>query len=320
MSDRMPDRASGQRIEAVFQAQHRRLWRLAYRMTGSAEDADDAVQEAFVRLLRDPPACSEAELGRWMVRVATHLAIDLLRRRKRRAYAGPWLPEPIERPDGANDDPEARYGLAESATYAFLVALEALGPRQRAALLLRDVLGYSAEEAAAVLATSAGSVRVLHLRARRALDGYDKQRCLPTAELHGRHRQALASLLARLMAGDTPGVEALLAESVRTITDSAGEFSALSQPLVGRARVARVYLAAAAERAKCEPEVQLRTLNGLPAALIALRRPLRRQAPRSVLRVELDGDGKIELVQALLASRKLERVFRNGSASSPTSV
>ena len=97
---------------------------------------------------------------------------------------------------------EVRYGLAESVTLAFLVALEALSPRQRATLLLRDVFGYSASEVAEHTGLSEGNVRVLHLRARRTLASYDLTRCIPTDELRARHQAALEQLLGALGAQD----------------------------------------------------------------------------------------------------------------------
>lgn len=299
-------------LAALFRAQRGRLWGLAYRLTGSAEDADDVVQETFTRLLAQPPDAPADALGPWLVRVATNLGIDALRRRRRRAYAGPWLPSPVETDDDPLDalaseapDPEARYGLAESATYAFLLALEALGPRQRAALLLRDVLGHSVGEAAALLGASEGALRVLHLRARRALARYDRERCVPTPALRERHRAVLERFVACLLAQDARGLEALLADAVETVTDAAGEYTALAAPLVGRARVARLYLAAAQHRQAGGTRNELRLVNGLPALLITLLRPVRRQAPRTLLRCELDGDGRVRLVQAILAPRKL---------------
>ena len=302
-----------EQADALFRAERRRLWGLAYRLTGSAEDADDVVQEAFVRLVARGPAAPPEGLGPWLARVTTNLGIDALRRRRRRAYAGPWLPSPIETPEAEGGtaepsggaDPEARYGLAESASYAFLLALEALGPRQRAALLLRDVLGHSAREAAELLGTSEGGVRVLHLRARRALEQYDRARCIPTPELRERHRAALQGFLDCLLAQDARGLEALLAESVRTLTDAAGEYTALATPLLGRAPVARLYLMAARHREAGGTRTEIRLVNGLPAAFIQLVQPVRRQAPRTLLRCELDEDGRICVVHAILAPRKL---------------
>ena len=309
--DRSADRT--QDPEALFRSERRRLWGLAYRLTGSSADADDVVQEAFVRLLARGPGAPLTAAAPWLARVTANLGIDALRRRRRRAYAGPWLPSPVETPDAQppdllqsqDPDPEARYGLAESATYAFLLALEALSPRQRAVLLLRDVVGSSARETADLLGASEENVRVLHLRARRALEAYDRARCLPTAELRERHAAAPRRFLDCLLAQDLRGLEALLAESVRTTTDAAGEYTALATPLVGRARVARLYLMAALHRQEGGTTTEIRLVNGLPAALVRLHRPVRRQAPRSLLRCELDGDGRIHLIHAVLAPQKL---------------
>jgi RNA polymerase sigma-70 factor (ECF subfamily) len=223
------------------------------------------------------------------------------------------LPSPVETPEpdplallvSDDADPETHYGLAESATYAFLLALEALSPRQRAVLLLRDVLGHSAREAADLLGTTEGSARILHLRARRALADYDASRCVPTAELRERHRAALQQFLDCLTNQDVRGIEAILAESVRTVTDAAGEYTALATPLEGRARVARFYQMAALHRQAGGTHTEMRIVNGLPAAIITVLAPVRRQAPRSLLRCELDDAGHIVLVHAVLAPRKL---------------
>ena len=241
-------------VDELYRAERPRLWALAYRMTGTAEDADDVVQEAFARHVAT--SASHAAPVRWLVRVVTNLSIDALRRRRRRVYTGPWLPAPIETgaaewpddPVSGETDPETRYGRLESVTYAFLLALEALGPRQRAVLLLRDVMGQSARETAETLSISEANARVLHHRARLAMQSYDRRRCVPTAELREKHCAALASLLAALDAQDGARVEALLAESARTLTDAGGAYTALAAPLEGRDRVARLYLTAALHR------------------------------------------------------------------------
>jgi RNA polymerase sigma-70 factor, ECF subfamily len=270
------------------------------------------VQEAFTRFLERPPAKSQPAHA-WLVRVTMNLALDALRARRRRAYAGPWLPTPVEREErwlelAAAPDASARYELRESATYSFLVALEVLRPRERAVLLLRDVLGWNAAESASLLGISEGNARVIHLRARRALSTYDRARCIPSPELWARHREALEQLLAALLAQDTQAVESLLASSVRTATDSGGEYTALAQPLFGRQRVARFYLQAARMRLEGEPQVEVRGVNGLPAAVITLRKPVRNQAPRSLLCLELDESGGIGAILSVLASAKLSTV------------
>ncbi|HLK36830.1 MAG TPA: sigma-70 family RNA polymerase sigma factor, partial [Polyangiaceae bacterium] len=139
-------------VVAAFNEHRRLLWGLGYRMTGSAADADDVLQETFVRFVERPPVRMADPLKPWLVHVAMNVARDTLRRRKRRGYVGPWLPTPVESTDDLAQSSEApgdaRYELRESASYAFLVALEALQPRQRAVLLLRDVLDYSVQETA----------------------------------------------------------------------------------------------------------------------------------------------------------------------------
>ena len=303
-------------LAALFESQRRKLWGLGYRLTGSAEDADDIVQESFARLLEHRPPGAGGARAAWLVRVATHLGIDALSRRRRRRYAGEWLPEPVEAGDedwldallGTAPDPEKRYGLLESVTYAFLLTLEALSPRQRAVLLLRDVFGYSAREAAAVLDTTEGNLRVLHLRARRAMASYDRSACAPGPELRARHRATLERFLQCLLAEDAGTLEALLTESVRATTDAAGKYTALTTPLHGRAAVARLFLRAAEMRRAAAPRYDIREVNALPAILIELSDPQRRQAPRTVLCVELDPDGRIRALDAILAPRKLRAV------------
>jgi RNA polymerase sigma-70 factor (ECF subfamily) len=138
-------------------------------MTGNAADADDAVQETFVRVIEKPPPKLDQPLRPWLIRVAINLCRDILRRR-RRNYIGPWLPSPI--PTAASDDPPsyeprqpddespgARYELIESISFAFLLALEALTPMQRAVLLLRDVFDYSTAETAVAMDITEANVK-----------------------------------------------------------------------------------------------------------------------------------------------------------------
>ena len=123
-------------LEQVFNENQKFLWGLCYRMTGSAADADDVLQETFVRLMQKPPANTDEPLRPWLVRVAVNLSRDVLRRRRRQAYTGPWLPAPFETEnndyvlamldDAAADDsrnPSARYEMLESVSFAFLLVL-----------------------------------------------------------------------------------------------------------------------------------------------------------------------------------------------------
>lgn len=305
--------------ESLLEPHRRRLWALSYQMTGSAADADEVVQESFLRTIQRPPVLPASEsLGPWLTKVATNLAIDVLRRRRRSAYVGVWLPSPVEsEPDfsatenagGASDnDPAPRYERRDRVSYALLLALEALTPRQRAVLLLRDVFDYSGREVADLLETTEANVRIVHHRARRALDAFDRQTFTPTPELRQRTQRALESFLSCLASQDRGGLERLLADSVRTATDSAGEYTALRRPLSGRSAVARLYLVAAQHRAESGMSLSIRFANGLPIAVIDLARPVRGQAPRSVVRCEIDAADHIVQLQTILAPNKLTAI------------
>jgi RNA polymerase sigma-70 factor (ECF subfamily) len=295
-------------LERVFKARHRMLWGLCYRMTGIAADADELVQDTFVRALERAPDLDEHECHRWLLRVATHLSVDRLRARRRRPYVGPWLPAPIETPEleAPGHDIETTYERLESISYAFLLTLEALQPTARAVVILRDVFDYSAPEVAAVLETTEVNVRVVHHRARRRLATVRRD-ARPLSELKGATRAALEALLGCFLRQDATAMEALLAESVRTITDSGGEYTALSKPLAGRAAVIRFHLETARRRAPVS-RTEFREVNGLPALVIETV-PLRRQmAPRIVLRCEVDRAGRIVELHSILAPRKLTAI------------
>src|SRR5689334_6283513 len=139
----------GQVAVEELEPHRRRLWALCYRMTGVAADADEVVQDTFLRVLSAPPADRERDLVPWLVRVAMNASRDVLRRRRRDGYVGPWLPSPVDEAElEAWPSPAAHYDQRESASYAFLRALEALSTSQRAIVVLRDVLDYSVKETA----------------------------------------------------------------------------------------------------------------------------------------------------------------------------
>lgn len=305
-------------VDAAFARHRGLLWHLCYRMTGIAADADDLVQETFLRALERPPPRTDIELRPWLVRVALNLARDSLRRRRRRAYAGPWLPAPIETDEGATPALEAnlpglgstegRYDLVESVTFAFLLALEALTPRQRAVLLLRDVFDYSVRETAAALDVSEASVKTTHHRARRAMAAYDRDRRPPTAGLRDETRRMLAEFLGAVFAGDAARVEALLAADARAVSDGGGEFHAARVPVHGCAKVALFFRRIAARRAPGALRLDVRTLNGLPAVVADFGAGKPGDPPRGVIRVEVGPDGLIREVHAVLATRKLAAI------------
>jgi RNA polymerase sigma factor (sigma-70 family) len=296
-------------VAAEFDRQRSLLWKLCYRMTGSAADADDAVQDTFERLLSHPPADLETELRPWLVRVALNSSRDQLRARRRRSYVGPWLPAPIETGDLEEHDltplPDARYSELESVSTAFLVALEALTPTERALVLLRDVLGYSVRESASALAITESNAKTTHHRARKALQGYDHTRLPMTRALGDQTQAALRQLVLALLAGDVPALEALLSDDVRTLNDSDGEFYAARVPITGKARVIKFHLKL--RRAEV-PQVAVRSINGLPALVCEYAQTLPGAASRCVIAIALDGEGRIRELNSIVASRKLTHV------------
>jgi RNA polymerase sigma-70 factor (ECF subfamily) len=306
-------------VEDAF-AQHRRfLWAVCYRMTGCAADADDLVQATFVRAIERPPHDLDEPWRPWLTRVAMNLGRDLLRRRRRRGYVGPWLPSPIESDEAelAAYEPrlagggttEGRYDLVESVSYAFLLALEALTPKQRAVLLLRDVFDYTVQETADALALSEPDVKTTHHRARRAMAAYDRERCQPTRERRERTQEALTSFLAALVAGDGASAERLLASSVRALSDGGGEFFAARVPVVGRDRVLKFY-GNISRRIAGGMRAEIRLLNGMPAIVAEIPRTGDGFPTFLVTRAEVDGDGKIRELHSVLATRKLTAVRR----------
>ncbi|MFP2924334.1 sigma-70 family RNA polymerase sigma factor [Pyxidicoccus sp. 3LG] len=295
------------------------LWGLCYRMTGVAADADDLVQETFARALASPPERTE-ELRPWLTRVAVNLARDHLRRRRREGYVGPWLPSPVETGDAQASPPgveaklpgggstEGRYELLESVSYAFLLALEALVPKQRAVLLLRDVFDYSVREVAEALSMTEANVKVVHHRARAAMAEYDHARCIPTKALQDRTRTALETLLTALLSGDVAAAEAVLSSDVRALTDGGSELRAARMPLLGVERVLGVLFRLAELRGP-PTAFEIQMLNGLPALVAdfaAAKDPM--LATRVVMRVDLGADGRIAEFHSVLSARKLAGV------------
>ena len=295
-------------IDDVYREHGRFVWGLCYRMTGSTSDADDLLQETFARALASPPADTTSPWRPWLVRVAVNLARDRLRRRKREPYVGPWLPAPIETGEEAADDvdPEQRYGLLESVTFAFLLACEALTSRQRAVLLLRDVLDYSVEETARALDLSVPNVKTTHHRARAAMEKYDAARRPPTRDAQEENRAALERFMAALVSGDLAKVEAVLDPDAVTINDTAGDYRAALRVVVGSSRVARLYLGL---MKKVPPsKVELRTMNGLPAIVAEIADPPPGVAPRVVFRCDVGPGGRITEVHAVIARAKLRAI------------
>jgi RNA polymerase sigma-70 factor (ECF subfamily) len=246
-----------------------------------------------------------------------NLSRDALRRRRRQKYVGPWLPGPIDTEGEAalpsyeptltdGQTTEGRYDLLESVSYAFLLALEALTPQQRAVLLLRDVFDYSVQEAAAALGLSEANVKTTHHRARHAMTRYDRERCVPTRAVQERTRQALERFMTALVSHDTATLEGLLASDARALSDGGSEYAAARRPVLGRSRVIRLAVGLSEHRGISSAGIRM--LNGLPAVVFEFATSAKRQAPRGTLSYELDRDGRIKSIYTVLTTRKLSAV------------
>jgi RNA polymerase sigma-70 factor, ECF subfamily len=296
-------------LSRAFAEERGRLWTLCYRLTGSAPDADDLVQETFERALRHPPADLTRPIAPWLTTVATRLGVDRLRHRKSLAYVGPWLPTPIEAEANGphltetGPSPAARYGALESVSFAFLVALEALTPKQRAVLVLRDVLDCSGAETAETLEITEADVKVSLHRARGRLESYDRDRVPPTAELRAATLAALTRFLTALMNDDWEGMAAAVRDDVRLVNDAGGEFHAARKPVVGRDKVITFHRKIRRDGVPFawRPAV----LNGLPGVLFTYAPSDPKLATRAVLLATLDREGRIRELDGILATPKI---------------
>src|SRR5829696_8180096 len=239
---------------------------IAYRMLGSVSEAEDVVQEAFLRLHRAEREGERIESPRaYLSTVVTRLAIDQLRsaRAGRETYVGEWLPEPVV--TSPDDDPARHAEVADSLSLAFLVLLEALSPEQRAVFLLREVFDYPYDRIAEIVDKSEPNVRQLAVRARRHVD----ERRVRFEASREQREQLADRFFSAFEQGDLEGLEALLAEDVELHGDGGGKVPALARALFGRTRVARTmkaWLRAGSRLAG----ITFRTVgvNGQPGAML----------------------------------------------------
>jgi RNA polymerase sigma-70 factor (ECF subfamily) len=244
------------------------LFAIAYRMLGSAMEADDIVQDAYLRYRTTSPE-SIRNLKSLLTTIVHHLCIDHLKsaQARRETYVGPWLPEPIITGDGASLHPPLRQMAdPESISMAFLVLLESLSPLERAVFLLREVFDYEYGEIAQITGRDEAACRQLFSRAKKHITEH-RSRFLASPEAH-------ANMVGRFMeacvAGDMHGLMSLLAEDVTTWSDSGGKVAgAMRHPVQGRDKVARgiiVLLSHAPEGMTFE----MIEANGFPALLIRI--------------------------------------------------
>jgi RNA polymerase sigma-70 factor (ECF subfamily) len=246
----------------LFSELRPRAFSIAYQMLGSVSEAEDVVQEAFLRmhetLRRDEPITSPRA---YVATLVTRLAIDQLRsaRVRRERYVGEWLPEPVV----TDPSPAEHAETADSLSLAFLVLLESLSPRQRAALLLREVFDYPYPEVAEILGTDVDNAR--HLVARARTQVHDRR---PRYHASRQQRRELAErFFAAAQGGDLRALEEMLTEDVALHADGGGKVQAVTRPVNGRDRVARLLARGLALLPRYGVRLEVTEVNGQPGAL-----------------------------------------------------
>jgi len=226
-------------VAEQFEEHRTHLRAVAYRMLGSVSEADDAVQEAWLRLSRTDAAAVD-NLGGWLTTVVGRVCLDMLRARRARRedYVGTWLPEPIVAGEPGAADPEHEAFLADSVGLALLVVLEALTPAERLAFVLHDMFGVPFEEIAGIVGRSPAATRQLASRARRRVRGGAPA---PDADV-ARQRRAVDAFLAAARAGDFEALLEVLDPDVVFRTDAGPGAAGARSPVVGAPAVARRVL------------------------------------------------------------------------------
>ncbi|WP_437670400.1 RNA polymerase sigma factor SigJ [Sorangium sp. So ce131] len=266
---------------ASFTAHRRSLFGLAYRMLGSAAEAEDVVQEAYLRAqaAREAPESP----GAYLATIVTRLCLDVMKsaRARREAYVGPWLPEPVPTGEllggdgdaaepldarGVAESPAARMDRVESISMAFLVVLESLSPLERAALILRDVFDWEFDAVAAALGRSPAACRQLVHRAREHVAARQPRFRATEAE----RTRLFGAFLEAAARGDAGALAAMLAEGASATPDSGGKASSARRTLRGKGPIARYFIGLwqKAARAGALASARIGSVNGGPALLI----------------------------------------------------
>lgn len=281
-------------------ARHRDyLVRIAYRMLGSLDEAEDVVQEALLRAERSAPD-DLVEPRAWLTKVVTNASLDHLRsaRVRRERYVGPWLPEPevgAAWDAGAPPDPADRVTLDEQISLALLTVLETLSPAERAVYVLHEAFAVPLSEVAEIVGRSPEACRQLAVRARRHIE----QQAPRFAPDRSEAARVVAAFQAACETGDLDGLARLLDAEVVLRTDGGGVVTALARPVSGRDRVLRALQTAL--RTTPALAFERRLVNGEPGLVLEF------DAGRAVLAFVVDGD-RITRVDAVVNPDKLRHV------------
>lgn len=294
-----------------FEPHRRRLLGLAYRMLGSMADAEDAVQETYLRWhaagrdrVSDPKA--------FLMTTATRICLDMLTsaRAKHEEYVGPWLPEPVV--DSAALAPDSHTELAEDLSIALLLTLDRLSPLERAAFLLHEVFDFSFSEVATALDRSEAACRQLAARARSHVRAVRPRGAVgsppPACEIDARHAQLMSTFITASRSGDLDALVRLLASDVRVVTDGGGKVAAALNVLEGADRAARFLIGAARKGWREDFRLRFATINGLPGAIVDGP-----DGPAQTAAFEIEGD----LIRALYVVRNPDKLRHLAAGSEP---
>jgi RNA polymerase sigma-70 factor, ECF subfamily len=273
------------------------LFAIAYRILGSVSDAEDAVQETWLRYQATP--AQPTSIKAFLSAVVTRVSIDVLRsaRVRREEYAGPWFPEPLL--TDPYQDPERAAELADSLSMAALLLLERLSPLERAVFVLREVFGFGFPEVASAVGRSEAACRQLAVRARRHMDAGR-----PRFEADRREREKLAAqFFDALRDGDVDGLRELLAADVQMVGDGGGKAPQLARSIIGAEKVARVLAAIFPWLVRIDVTLEPHEVNGQPGAIF------RDRDNKVLFTLALDVlDGQIQTIRSVSNPEKLRHV------------
>jgi RNA polymerase sigma-70 factor, ECF subfamily len=273
------------------------LFSIAYRILGSVAEAEDAVQETWLRYQASPVQPTSAKA--FLSAVVTRISIDVLRsaRVRREAYAGPWFPEPLL--TDPYQDPERSAELADSVSMAALLLLERLSPLERAVFVLREVFGFGFSEVASAVGRSEAACRQLAVRARRHMDAGR-----PRFDADRREREKLAArFFDALREGDVGGLRELLAADVQIVADAGGKAPQLARSIIGAGKVARVLASTFPWLVSIDVTVEEHEVNGQPGAIF------RDRDGKVLYTLALDVlDGRIQTIRSVSNPDKLRHL------------
>jgi RNA polymerase sigma-70 factor, ECF subfamily len=276
---------------ATFEALRPHLLGVAYRMLGSAADAEDAVQDAWLRF-HDVDESTITTPKAWLSTTLGRICLDRLTSAyaRRHTYVGPWLPEPVSTSEPID---------TESISIAFLLLLERLSPLERVAFVLHEVFDHSHAEIAEALGSTDAAVRQAFHRAKQHIAGERPRFAVDTAA----HERLLRAFFGAVMAGDLARVVSLLVEDATLAADGGGKVRGAAQkPLHGATTIARFFIGVAAKFLSEEPVVDVRSINGWPAIVARTKTGV-----GLVLTIETDGE-RIYAVRNVLNPDKLRLV------------